>query len=125
MLVENVDYPVHLIGDRLAVPTRSAEDLVPGEGDVVLVHGRKLAVYCDERGTLHGMSPVCTHMGCHVGWNTAEKSWDCPCHGGRFDALGQVLNGPPLQPLEARPLAEPTPVLVDDDEVTEPAGALT
>lgn len=126
MLVENVDYPVHLIGDRLAVPTRSAEDLVPGEGDVVLVHGRKLAVYCDERGTLHGMSPVCTHMGCHVGWNTAEKSWDCPCHGGRFDALGQVLNGPPLQPLEARPLTEPTPVLVDDDEDTaEPAGALT
>jgi Rieske Fe-S protein len=71
------------------------------------------------------MSPVCTHMGCHVGWNTAEKSWDCPCHGGRFDALGQVLNGPPLQPLEARPLTEPTPVLVDDDEPTEPAEALT
>lgn len=124
MLVENVDYPVHLIGDRLAVPDRSAEDLSPGEGDVVMVGGRKLAVYCDERGTLHGFSPVCTHMGCHVAWNTTERSWDCPCHGGRFDAMGQVLNGPPVQPLEARPMTEPTGALVVDEDA-EPTGALT
>lgn len=112
MVVENVDFPVHLIGDRLAVPTRTLDDLAPGEGDVVMVGGRKLAVYCDERGTLHGLSPVCTHMGCHVSWNNAESSWDCPCHGGRFDALGRVLNGPPLAPLEQRPLSEPEPALV-------------
>jgi len=124
MLVENVDYPVHLIGDRLAVPDRTADDLAPGEGDVVLVGGRKLAVYCDERGTLHGLSPVCTHMGCHVAWNTTERSWDCPCHGGRFDAMGQVLNGPPVQPLEARPMTEPTGALVVDENA-EPTGALT
>jgi glycine/D-amino acid oxidase-like deaminating enzyme/nitrite reductase/ring-hydroxylating ferredoxin subunit len=125
MLVENVDYPVHLIGDRLAVPARTAKDLSPGEGDVVVVGGRRLAVYCDERGTLHGLSPTCTHMGCHVSWNTAERSWDCPCHGGRFDALGAVLNGPPLQPLASVPLDEPEPVLADSDETFEPAGALT
>ena len=125
MLVENADYPVHLIGDRLAVPQLTAEDLVPGEGDVVMVGGRKLAVFCDERGTLHAMSPVCTHMGCHVSWNTAEKSWDCPCHGGRFDALGQVLNGPPLRPLEARPLVEPGPAVIVTDVPGVPVGALT
>lgn len=117
ILVENVDFPVHLIGDRLAMPERSVDDLKPGEGDVVMVGGRKLAVYCDERGTHHGLSPVCTHMGCHVNWNTAEKSWDCPCHGGRFDALGQVLNGPPVSPLEARPLSEPGPALVPDGDL--------
>lgn len=115
VIVENVDYPVHLIGDRLVAPQATADELVPGEGDVVMVEGRKLAVYCDLRGTLHAMSPVCTHMGCHVSWNTAEKSWDCPCHGGRFDALGQVLNGPPLWPLAAQPLTEPEPVFVDSD----------
>ena len=122
MLFENVGYPVHLIGDRLAVPDRTAEDLSPGEGDVV-VGGRRLAVYCDERGTLHGLSPTCTHMGYHVSWNTAERSWDCPCHGGRFDALGAVLNGPPLQPLASVPLDETEPA--DSDETVEPAGALT
>jgi glycine/D-amino acid oxidase-like deaminating enzyme/nitrite reductase/ring-hydroxylating ferredoxin subunit len=119
MLVENVDFPVHLIGDRLAVPDRAPEDLAPGEGDVVMVGGRKLAVYCDERGTLHGLSPVCTHMGCHVGWNSAEKSWDCPCHGGRFDALGQVLNGPPLQPLAALPMTEGEPALAEEPDAPD------
>lgn len=120
LIVENVDVPLHLVGDRLATPERTVDDLRPGDGAVVDVGGRKLAVYCDERGTLHGLSPVCTHMGCHVGWNAAEKSWDCPCHGGRFDALGAVLNGPPLTPLEAQPLAEPEPAPVP---VGDPAAA--
>jgi Rieske Fe-S protein len=119
MLVENVDFPVHLIGDRLAVPDLAPEDLSPGEGGVVMVGGRKLAVYCDERGTLHGLSPVCTHMGCHVGWNSAEKSWDCPCHGGRFDAMGQVLNGPPLQPLAAVPMTEGEPALAGEPDAPD------
>jgi Rieske Fe-S protein len=54
----------------------------------------KVAVYRDPRGKPHEMSAVCPHLGCIVKWNDAESSWDCPCHGSRFDPLGKVLNGP-------------------------------
>ena len=54
----------------------------------------KVAVYRDDDGLLHNRSAVCTHMGCVVGWNAAEKTWDCPCHGSRFDQLGGVICGP-------------------------------
>jgi len=50
------------------------------------------------------MSPVCRHMKCIVHWNNAEKTWDCPCHGGRYDRYGNVIMGPPKRPLEARVL---------------------
>ena len=54
----------------------------------------KIAAYRDEHGVLHERQAICTHLGCVVAWNSTEKSWDCPCHGSRFDALGHVLNGP-------------------------------
>jgi len=54
----------------------------------------KVAAYRDEDGTLHTVSAICTHLGCVVTWNSAEKTWDCPCHGSRFDKLGSVINGP-------------------------------
>jgi Rieske Fe-S protein len=58
-------------------------------------HGlHKIATYCDDSGMLHEFSAVCPHLKCIVHWNSAEKTWDCPCHGSRFDALGHVLNGP-------------------------------
>jgi len=54
----------------------------------------KTAVYRDPHGTLHERSAVCPHLGCIVAWNSSEHTWDCPCHGSRFDALGKVINGP-------------------------------
>ena len=63
-----------------------------------------VACYRDPAGALQAVSAVCTHLGCHVQWNGSERSWDCPCHGSRFDTAGQVLNGPALQALEAVPL---------------------
>ena len=63
--------------------------------------GKKAAVPRDERGDLHAVSPVCTHMGCLVGWNNAERTWDCPCHGSRFAIDGTVIEGPAVHPLEA------------------------
>ncbi|MBF2077344.1 MAG: Rieske 2Fe-2S domain-containing protein [Synechococcales cyanobacterium T60_A2020_003] len=54
-----------------------------------------MAAYRDETGEIYTVSPVCTHLGCIVNWNDAEKSWDCPCHGGRFSCDGEVLHGPP------------------------------
>lgn len=72
----------------------SPDDLAPGEGKVVGFGPNKRAVYRDESGVLHTHTAVCPHLGCVVSWNSGEKSWDCPCHGSRFDAYGRVLNGP-------------------------------
>jgi glycine/D-amino acid oxidase-like deaminating enzyme/nitrite reductase/ring-hydroxylating ferredoxin subunit len=79
---------------------KSANDILPGAG-AVLRHGmRKVAVYRSEDGSVHECSAVCPHMGCIVHWNDAEKTWDCPCHGSRFDCYGSVLNGPAITDLE-------------------------
>jgi glycine/D-amino acid oxidase-like deaminating enzyme/nitrite reductase/ring-hydroxylating ferredoxin subunit len=72
----------------------SAEEIAMDSGAVVRRGLTKVAVYRDERGTLHERSAVCTHLGCIVNWNDTEKTWDCPCHGSRFDCLGKVINGP-------------------------------
>ena len=65
-----------------------------GEG-AIIGHGvKKLAVYRDDAGTIHERSAVCVHLGCIVAWNSNEKTWDCPCHGSRFDANGKVFQGP-------------------------------
>ena len=72
----------------------SADDIPRGEGAVLRRGAAKIAVYRDEAGTLHERSAVCPHLYCIVDWNHAEKSWDCPCHGSRFDAYGRVVNGP-------------------------------
>ncbi|MFC7518097.1 FAD-dependent oxidoreductase [Herbaspirillum sp. GCM10030257] len=71
------------------------------EGAVVESNGKKLAVYREADGQLHARSAICTHLGCVVAWNSAEKSWDCPCHGSRFNVDGEVLHGPAVTPLAA------------------------
>ncbi|WP_188418790.1 (2Fe-2S)-binding protein [Mucilaginibacter galii] len=68
--------------------------LQPGTGEVVKFEGKKVAAYRDDAGTLHTLSPTCTHAGCIVSWNGEEKSWDCPCHGARYDINGEVITGP-------------------------------
>jgi glycine/D-amino acid oxidase-like deaminating enzyme/nitrite reductase/ring-hydroxylating ferredoxin subunit len=76
------------------------EDDVPaGEGRVVRRGTRLVAVYRDADGKVHERSAACTHLKCIVNWNALEKSWDCPCHGSRFDPMGAVLNGPAMEPL--------------------------
>jgi glycine/D-amino acid oxidase-like deaminating enzyme/nitrite reductase/ring-hydroxylating ferredoxin subunit len=75
-------------------------ELAPGEGRVVKYNDEKIALYKNDDGSLHAVSPVCTHMKCEVQWNTAEKSWDCPCHGARYDCEGNVLTGPAVAALE-------------------------
>ncbi len=78
----------------------SLDEIRPGSGAVVRSGLTKLAVYRDRNGAVHRRSAVCTHAGCIVEWNDLEKSWDCPCHGSRFDPYGAVLNGPALAPLK-------------------------
>jgi glycine/D-amino acid oxidase-like deaminating enzyme/nitrite reductase/ring-hydroxylating ferredoxin subunit len=72
------------------------EDVPHGDGRVLWLDGEQVAVYRDEQGSYTIHSAVCTHAGCTVSWNTAEQSWDCPCHGGRFACTGEVLEGPPV-----------------------------
>jgi glycine/D-amino acid oxidase-like deaminating enzyme/nitrite reductase/ring-hydroxylating ferredoxin subunit len=72
----------------------SVDDIELGQGAVVRSGLTKVAVYRDDDGAVHSMSAVCVHLGCIVTWNGVEKTWDCPCHGSRFDALGVVINGP-------------------------------
>ena len=77
----------------------SAADVPPGEGALVRRGLVKLAVHRDASGVLHERPAICTHLGCIVQWNSTEKTWDCPCHGSRYDVDGQVLSGPAVQPL--------------------------
>jgi glycine/D-amino acid oxidase-like deaminating enzyme/nitrite reductase/ring-hydroxylating ferredoxin subunit len=70
-----------------------------GSGAVIRRGARKLAVYRDEDGFLHASAAVCTHAGCIVRWNNLERSWDCPCHGSRFEPYGEVVSGPAREPL--------------------------
>jgi glycine/D-amino acid oxidase-like deaminating enzyme/nitrite reductase/ring-hydroxylating ferredoxin subunit len=88
----------------------SVQEIAAGEGAVVRDGLRRIAVYRDPEGALHALSAKCTHLGCAVHWNAAERSWDCPCHASRFDIEGQVLHGPAPTPLEKVELApEPAP----------------
>jgi nitrite reductase/ring-hydroxylating ferredoxin subunit len=104
-LKENVDFPSYLVRDRLKRPkARTAADVPRGEGKVLIVDGDHIAVSRDDAGTVRAVSAVCTHMGCLVRWNGAERSWDCPCHGSRFDAAGRLLDGPAPRDLEPRKL---------------------
>jgi glycine/D-amino acid oxidase-like deaminating enzyme/nitrite reductase/ring-hydroxylating ferredoxin subunit len=101
-IAENVDFPAHLVSDRLKPPLPgSLEDVAPGEGKLLELAGEKCAVFRDESGAVSMLNPVCPHMGCVVAFNAAEKSWDCPCHGSRFDTKGAVIDGPALTGLKA------------------------
>lgn len=98
---EGVDYPYYMMRDRLvAAQNRSPDSLRAGEGSILKYNGQKVAAFRDEAGELTMLSPVCTHMGCLVHWNAAEKTWDCPCHGSRFKCTGEVHAGPAETPLK-------------------------
>jgi glycine/D-amino acid oxidase-like deaminating enzyme/nitrite reductase/ring-hydroxylating ferredoxin subunit len=96
-----VKYTGNVIGDRLYPgDERDVADLGTGEGCVLRTAAGKSAVFRDDAGVLHAVSARCTHLGCDVQFNAAERSWDCPCHGSRFDVDGAVLEGPAVDPLE-------------------------
>nr|MBA3541319.1 FAD-dependent oxidoreductase [Deltaproteobacteria bacterium] len=99
----------HALGSMLAEATRSVvpyvdwlrpgdvkstDDIRRGEGGVVRRGLHAIAVYRDEQGVCHELNAACTHLRGVVHWNAGEKTWDCPCHGSRFDPYGQVVNGP-------------------------------
>jgi Rieske Fe-S protein len=89
----------HLVGERLKGHRDDVGELSDGEGDVFDVDGREVAV-CRLDGSLRAVSAKCTHMGCIVGWNSGERTWDCPCHGSRFAPDGSVVSSPATAPLD-------------------------
>ena len=99
LLRENANVGRQLLEGKLRRRPGSASAVTPGSGAVLDLEGERVAVYRDESGAVHAVSAACTHMGCVVAWNTAERSWDCPCHGSRFDTDGSVLEGPATRPL--------------------------
>jgi glycine/D-amino acid oxidase-like deaminating enzyme/nitrite reductase/ring-hydroxylating ferredoxin subunit len=119
---ENIETPIHYVQDWVlgAAEAGSVDDVPAGDGKIVRVNGRRLAVYRDPRGTLHALSPVCTHLGCHVHFNAAERSWDCACHGSRFDTDGAVIHGPATTALARRTIeANATSRLARTDDDAE------
>ena len=82
------------------------DEVLKGKGAIVQIGSKKVAVYRDEDGRIHPRSPVCRHLHCIVGWNDADKTWDCPCHGSRYDAYGHVIHGPAKMNLEEVELDE-------------------
>lgn len=98
---ENADVAYHFFADRFgAEELQSISALPKDKGKLVEIGGEKVAIYKDPDGEVTALSPVCTHAGCIVNWNQSEKSWDCPCHGGRFSVKGKVLTGPPRKDLQ-------------------------
>jgi glycine/D-amino acid oxidase-like deaminating enzyme/nitrite reductase/ring-hydroxylating ferredoxin subunit len=109
VFAENLNVVSRVVKDRFVPREISDPDEIPrGEGRLVRAHGKMLAVYRDDAGETHVRSAVCTHLGCVVRWNDAERSWDCPCHGSRFDVDGSVLNGPATGPLDFAVLGKKT-----------------
>jgi glycine/D-amino acid oxidase-like deaminating enzyme/nitrite reductase/ring-hydroxylating ferredoxin subunit len=97
---ENAAAGYRFVSQRLARgEKRSPHELAPGEGAVLRVKGLKRAVYKDDSGGVHVLSPVCRHLWCYVEWNAAERSWDCPCHGSRYSGEGRVIQGPTVEDL--------------------------
>jgi hypothetical protein len=92
---ENADVVHRFIADRLSAQDIQSLNEIPVDGGAVVEYNNeKLAIYKDASGQIHALNPVCTHAKCIVNWNNSEKSWDCPCHGARYDIEGNVLTGP-------------------------------
>ncbi|WP_147802607.1 FAD-dependent oxidoreductase [Alkalicoccus halolimnae] len=98
---ENMDVARTFVKGKLDRRSRKKpEELTSGEGAVVHVDGKRAGAYRDEKGKLTIVDTTCSHLGCELYWNNGEHSWDCPCHGSRFDTEGSVLEGPAVKPLK-------------------------
>ena len=107
LAVQNLDVGLRFVGDRLLTLRPSpAWGLAPGQAGIRELDGEKVAAYRDDDGRLHAVSGRCTHLGCLVAWNAAERTWDCPCHGSRYGYDGKVVQGPAVDDLAPRRLED-------------------
>ncbi len=96
---ENADVVDNLVSGKLESPPIEFK-IQPGEGKAVKYHGKKAGAYMDNDGNVFIIDTTCKHLGCEVHWNSAEKTWDCPCHASRYSYDGTVIEGPALKPLD-------------------------
>ena len=99
----NAEVATHLVGGYLSRKPTSFDELAPGEAAIMKIDGQHVTAYKDESGQVQAVSAACTHMGCIVGWNENDKTWDCPCHGSRFELSGEVIHGPAVNRLSPHP----------------------
>jgi glycine/D-amino acid oxidase-like deaminating enzyme/nitrite reductase/ring-hydroxylating ferredoxin subunit len=102
-VTENLNVAKQYATGLLTPPSaRDLAELAGGEGKKLVINKKEVAAYKDEQGTVYSVSPICTHLACTVNWNNAEKTWDCPCHGSRYNYDGTVIHGPALRDLKKR-----------------------
>jgi glycine/D-amino acid oxidase-like deaminating enzyme/nitrite reductase/ring-hydroxylating ferredoxin subunit len=95
----NAEVASHLVSGYLSQKPHNFDALAPGQAAILKIDGHNVAGYRDENGRLHAVSAACTHMGCIVGFNENDQTWDCPCHGSRFALDGEVIHGPAVKAL--------------------------
>ncbi|WP_286681408.1 FAD-dependent oxidoreductase [Methanoculleus sp. DTU007] len=101
-LVHNIEVAERYIGGVISRPAGDLRDVAPGEGRILMIEGEKTGIFRDHEGRVHAVNPTCSHLGCIVAWNSAEETWDCPCHGSRYDPDGKVIHGPAVRDLKPR-----------------------
>ena len=89
-----------LIVKKLDVPQEEIDQIQDGQAKIVNVDGQKIGVYKEDDGKIYKIIPVCKHLGCELSWNNLEKTWDCPCHGSRYDYKGNLIYGPSVKSLD-------------------------
>lgn len=95
-----VDSTNSLLLNKLKSSDVSLENIKSNSGDIIELDGKKVGIYRDKENQIHAINPICTHLGCLLTWNDIDKTWDCPCHGSRYDAMGKNLYGPAFKDLE-------------------------
>jgi len=99
LIVQNADVAKNYVSGKLEAPDND-EEIAKGEARAVNVDGERAGAYREQDGKLHLLDITCTHLGCELQWNNAERTWDCPCHGSRFGCQGNIVEGPALNVLK-------------------------
>lgn len=113
-VVENLNVAKELIKGKTSATPEHVK-INPGEAEVIKADGQRAGAYRDTQGTLHVVNTTCTHMGCELCWNSAEMTWDCPCHGSRFTYEGDIVEGPAVAPLSRDNNVNTIEKLIKDD----------
>ena len=86
--------------EKFTIPKEDLEEIKSGEGKIIVVNGKKVGIYIDKNDNIHAINPVCSHLGCELVFNRLEHTWDCPCHGSRFDIDGNSIEAPSIDNLD-------------------------
>ena len=96
---DGVETAYNFIARKIHIPMQTIEHVNNGEGEIVIYNGEKVGVYKNKEGKVYTVSTKCPHLGCELKWNADDLSWDCPCHGSRFDFKGNLLDSPSIKDL--------------------------